>query len=264
MAIAALALPSTSVAAPTRDIREVQSQVRDLQMSAASATERYNDAQGRLRETQQRLVGIENKVRREKNELAVSMASVNDLARGVYMSGGIDNSLQVLLADDPTDFLAQSAALDMVAQSQAASLRKTRTAQLRLAQSEAQLVDQETIAKDFRDEMDAAKGEADERLAAAQAVLDSLQEAERQRLAALEAQQREQSLAAAQQASAAVASSSGGGSDSGGAGAAGGGYSGGGRAAAAVQYALSQVGKSYVAAAAGPSSFDCSGLTMAA
>jgi len=264
LATAALALPVTSVAAPARDIREVQAQVRDLQMSAASATERYNDAQVRLRETQQRLVGIENKVRREKNELAVSMASVNDLARGVYMSGGIDNSLQVLLADDPTDFLAQSAALDMVAKSQAASLRKTRTAQLRLAQSEAQLVDQEAIAKKYRDEMDAAKGEADERLAAAQAVLDSLQEAERQRLAALEAQQREQSLAAAQQASAAVASSSGGGSDSGGAGAAGGGYSGGGRAAAAVQYALSQVGKSYVAAAAGPSSFDCSGLTMAA
>lgn len=264
LALAALALPSTSVAAPSRDIREVQAQVRDLQMRAASATERYNDAQGRLRETQQRLAGIENKVRREKDELAVSMASVNDLARGVYMSGGIDNSLQVLLADDPTDFLAQSAALDMVAQSQAASLRKTRTAQLRLAQSEAQLADQEAIAITYRNDMDAAKAEADDRLDSAQAVLDSLQEAERQRLAALEAQQREQSLAAAQQASAALASSSGSSSDSPGADAAGGGYSGGGRAAAAVQYALAQVGKSYVAAAAGPSSFDCSGLTMAA
>ena len=248
----------------------MQTQVRDLQMRAASATERYNDAQGRLRETQQRLAGIENKVRREKNELAVSMASVNDLARGVYMSGGIDNSLQVLLADDPTDFLAQSAALDMVAQSQAASLRKTRTAQLRLAQSEAQLADQEAIAISYRNDMDAAKAEADDRLDAAQAVLDSLQEAERQRLAALEAQQREQSIAAAQQASAALtsgssgSSSSSGGSDSTGAQAAGGGSTGGGRAAAAVSYALSQVGKSYVAAAAGPSSFDCSGLTMAA
>jgi len=205
LAATALALPATSAAAPARDIREVQAQVRDLQMSAASATERYNDAQGRLRETQQRLAGIESKVRRERDELAVSMASVNDLARGVYMSGGIDSSLQVLLADDPTDFLAQSAALDMVAQSQAASLRKTRTAQLRLAQSEAQLVDQEAIAKSFRDDMDAAKGEADERLAAAQTVLDSLQEAERQRLAALEAQQREQSIAAAQQAGVSLA-----------------------------------------------------------
>jgi hypothetical protein len=40
LATAALALPVTSVAAPARDIREVQAQVRDLQMSAASATER--------------------------------------------------------------------------------------------------------------------------------------------------------------------------------------------------------------------------------
>ena len=37
-----------------------------------------------------------------------------------------------------------------------------------------------------------------------------------------------------------------------------------GRAAAAVQYAMAQVGKSYVYGAAGPNSFDCSGLTMAA
>ena len=37
-----------------------------------------------------------------------------------------------------------------------------------------------------------------------------------------------------------------------------------GRAAAAVQYALAQVGKAYVYGAAGPSAFDCSGLTMAA
>ena len=37
-----------------------------------------------------------------------------------------------------------------------------------------------------------------------------------------------------------------------------------GRAAAAVQYALAQVGDSYVYGAAGPSAFDCSGLTMMA
>ena len=37
-----------------------------------------------------------------------------------------------------------------------------------------------------------------------------------------------------------------------------------GRAAAAVQYALAQVGDAYVYGAAGPSAFDCSGLTMSA
>jgi cell wall-associated NlpC family hydrolase len=117
--------------------------------------------------------------------------------------------------------------------------------------------------------MDSAKADADGNLADAQAVLDSLQAAERQRLAELQAQQQRDSQAAAQQAQQAIAassSSSGGGDSSGGGGdgdsSAGGGYSGGGRAAAAVQYALSQVGKRYVAAADGPDSFDCSGLTM--
>ena len=37
-----------------------------------------------------------------------------------------------------------------------------------------------------------------------------------------------------------------------------------GRAAAAVNYALAQVGDAYVYGAAGPSAFDCSGLTMMA
>ena len=37
-----------------------------------------------------------------------------------------------------------------------------------------------------------------------------------------------------------------------------------GRAAAAVRYAMAQIGKPYVYGAAGPNSFDCSGLTMAA
>ena len=37
-----------------------------------------------------------------------------------------------------------------------------------------------------------------------------------------------------------------------------------GRAAAAIDYAMAQVGKSYVYGAAGPSAFDCSGLTMMA
>jgi cell wall-associated NlpC family hydrolase/outer membrane murein-binding lipoprotein Lpp len=258
-----------SLAAPSRDIRQVQAQVRDLEMKAADAAERFNAAQAKLNDTTQQLSGIRNKVDREREDLAIAMASINDLARGVYMSGGVDSTLQVLLAEDPTDFLAQSAALDQVAQGQAAGLRQTKTAQLRLAQSEAELSDKENIAQSLRNEMDSAKADADGNLADAQAVLDSLQAAERQRLAELQAQQQRDSQAAAQQAQQAIAassSSSGGGDSSGGGGdsSAGGGYSGGGRAAAAVQYALSQVGKRYVAAADGPDSFDCSGLTLAA
>ena len=295
-ACGALVLGLTTVptaAVPSRDIREVEAQVLDLEMRASAAAERYNEAQLKLDETQTRLGGVKNKVDRERQELAVARASVNDLARGVYMSGGMDTTLQVLLAEDPTDFLAQSAALDQVAQSQAASMRRTQTAQLRLAQSEAELQDQERLAQGYRDEMASSKQSAEQSLDEAEAVLANLKEEERQRLAELQAQREAEEREAAAQArrlladqqaqqnqqdgpgqqqqddSGAGDENNGGQEPSGGSqpegpAASGGGFTGGGRAALAIQYALSQVGDRYVAAAAGPDSFDCSGLTLAA
>jgi cell wall-associated NlpC family hydrolase len=253
-------LPSAS-AVPSRDINQVRDQVRSLEFRAEAATERFNSARNQLADVQDTLAGLQRKVKRERAELQEILSAVDDLARATYTSGGIDTSLQVLLAEDPTEFLAQAAALDQVAQSQASSLRRTQTARLRLAQSEAAVEDKESIAQNYRDEMSEAKNEADEQLDEAQSILAGLEEEERRRLAALAEEERRQSQAAAAAASAALnqAPSSGSGPSN-----VGGGYTGGGRAAAAVSYALAQVGNRYVAAAAGPDAFDCSGLTMTA
>ncbi len=86
------------------------------------------------------------------------LGAVDDLARAAYTSGGLDTSLQVLLSEDPNRFLAQAAALDAVQRGQASALRKTATARLRLAQSEAAVLDKEARAKDLRDRMKEAKG----------------------------------------------------------------------------------------------------------
>jgi cell wall-associated NlpC family hydrolase len=261
---AAVIAPSTS-AAPRRDINQVRNQVRDLQARAEAATERYNNAAGQLAGVQATLDSLKQKVAREREQLQVVLSAVDDLARAAYTSGGMDTSLQVLLADNPTEFLAQAAALDQVAQSQAASLRRTQTARLRLAQAEAEVKDKEAIAQKYRDEMAGAKDEANQELDDAEGILAGLEAAERARIAALDEQDRLAGLAAAAAAQAQISSTGGGGGGGGtGPDSAGGGYSGGGRAAAAVSYALSQVGDRYVAAAAGPDSFDCSGLTLAA
>jgi peptidoglycan hydrolase CwlO-like protein len=98
-------------AAP-RDLQQVRDQVRTLQAKAEAATERYNKARNELNDVQTALAGLKKKVRRERAELQVILSSVDDLARSAYTSGGIDTSLQVLLAEDPTEFLAQAAALD--------------------------------------------------------------------------------------------------------------------------------------------------------
>lgn len=255
MALTGVVVAPSAQAAPK--LEQVRLQVQDLESKAETATERYNEARNELADVQQTLATLKAKVRRERKELRAILGSVDDLARATYTSGGIDTSLQVLLAEDPNEFLAQAAALDQVQQGQASALRRTQTTRLRLAQSEAAVADKERIASRARSKMSDSKKEAEEKLREAQALLDSLEQKERDRLAAMARSEREAAVAAAAAASAAI--SSGGGSGS-----SGGGYTGGGRAARAVQYALSQVGDRYVAAAAGPSAFDCSGLTMQA
>ena len=259
LAIAGL-IATGGISAPAQaapNLEQVRLQVQDLESKAEAATERYNEARNELAEVRTQLDALKAKVRRERREMREILGAVDDLARAAYTSGGLDTSLQLLLSEDPNEFLAQSAALDAVQRGQASALRKTATARLRLAQSEAAVLDKEARAKDLRDRMKEAKDEADDRYADAQKILDNLEEEQRQRLAQMARNEREAARQAA--AAAAAALNSGGGSSS-----AGGGFTGSGRAAKAVQYALSQVGDRYVAAASGPSAFDCSGLTMTA
>ncbi|MSO27565.1 MAG: hypothetical protein EXQ60_05810 [Candidatus Nanopelagicales bacterium] len=256
VAVICVGFGSIALAAPAaaRDLGEVREQVFELEAKAESAHERFNDAQARLNEIDDALATLKNKIAVERRELNAISGAVDDLARATYTGGGVDPSLQVLLAEDPAQFLAQASALDQVAKGQADALRASQTARLRLAQSEAALQQKEAAAREVRAEMADAKREAFDRLTEAEAILNSLEAAERQRLSAMAASERQASLAAAAAAAQALNSSS----------TSGGGYSISSRAIAAVRYGLSQVGDRYVAAATGPSSFDCSGLTMSA
>ena len=250
--VASGVLVTPAHAAP--DLQQVRMKVMDLESKAESATERFNESRNELQDVRRQLDALKAKVKRERREMREILGAVDDLARAAYTSGGLDTSLQVLLSEDPNEFLAQAAALDAVQRGQASALRKTATARLRLAQSEAAVLDKEARAKDLRGRMKEAKEEANDRLAEAERVLANLEEKERRRLARLAREEREAARAAALAAQAELNSSS----------SAGGGFTGSGRAAKAVMYALSQVGDRYVAAAAGPNSFDCSGLTMTA
>lgn len=286
-----------SQAAPSRDLDQVAAQVRDLQMQAGAAHERAEQARDRLAGIQEKLGTVTNRLERERREMRVMQSTIEDIARATYARGGLDPTLQVLLAEDPAEFLAQAAVMDQLQQVQVDQLRGAQTTRLRLAQTEAEISDSEAQAQQARADMAQAEAQVSERLAAAENVLADLQEEERQRLAELERERRQQQLEAAreaaalarEQAQAAAAANaaanndasagdtsgssepSGGGSggDSGGAvdsgpSQAGGGYTGGSRAAAAVQYALSQVGDPYSFSANPPSSWDCSKLTAAA
>jgi len=290
-----IAAPASN--ADAEKIAQVEAYLADLEMQAAAAHGRLEDAEYNLAEINAKIDKTQGKVSQAKSDLKDTQGSIGRYAAAAYRSGGIDTSLQLLLADDPQEFLDSAVVLDIVANSQNAALRKGQVARLKLAQATAELSQQQEQAESVLAEVSALKADFDEKVAATENYLGQLKEEERRRLeeerkrreaearaaaaAALAAQQ-----AAAEQAAQNSSGSSGSGSSSssgggttsanggpndGGSESAGGGgaYSGGSgvssdRAAIAVAYALAQVGKPYSFAAQPPSSWDCTKLTSAA
>ena len=256
LAFTAVALGSSSgMAAPQADLREVEAQVRDLEMQAGAAHEEASRAADRLSAVRQKLDSVQGRLQSQRKELNQTQAVLEDLARSLYASGGIDPALGLLLAEDPVEFLAQASVMGQVASSQAGLIRQAQTGRLRLAQTEAEAADQEAQAKALEAEMSSAEARVTERLGQAQSVLGNLREEERQRLGRLQAERLEQQREEASQAAETFTSGSA---------TSGGGYSVSSRAQAAVRYALAQVGEPYSFSARPPNSWDCSKLTAAA
>ena len=248
-------------AAPQADLDQVAAQVREIEMQAGAAHEEASKAAADLAAVRNKLDSVRNRLARERDELQATQGVLADLARGLYASGGFDPSLHVLLADDPIEFLAQSAVMSQLAASQATKIRQAQTDRLRLAQTEAEISDKEAQAQELQQEQAKAEQQVSQRLEDAQALLATLQQAERERLAREQAQQRAQEEADARAAASQLAAAgSGGGQES----QVGSGYTGGSAAARAVSYALSQVGDPYSFSANPPDSWDCSKLTAAA
>ena len=248
-----LAVAPAALASPHPSIAEVEAQLQILGAKAEVASERYNAAhevyvglQGKLKATRARVAAQQATLDRVE-------ASIGAFAAATYQTGGIDASLQLLLADNPTQFLAQASVLDQIATNQNTALRGTRVARLALLQAQNTLAQEEALAATQNKLMASAKVSIDANLAAVKHLLGSMQATERARLAKIEANRRAAQIAAARAAAAAAGGGSGGGIPS---------VSG--RAGIAVRYALSKVGDRYIPGNNGPNSFDCSGLTSAA
>jgi cell wall-associated NlpC family hydrolase len=272
-------------ASPQR-IAEIEAYLEVLGMEEAAANEQVLTAEYEYGEVQDKITRTKDKIKRAKAEVQQTSRSIGQFAASAYRSGGIDSSLQLLLVDDAQQFLDQSVVLDIVASSQATALRKGQVARLKLAQAEAELIQQELQAQTVLATMEANKEKLSEKVAATQAYLGQLKEEERQRL---EEERKRREAASRAAAAAAAAAFNAGGSSSGGSSSGttaasggpndngelttgGGNYSGGSgvssdRAAIVVAYALAQVGEPYVTTPPGarpPDSWDCTKLTAAA
>lgn len=185
---------------------------------------------------------------------------VGAFASSAYKAGGLTPMASLLDSGSPQNFLDQMATLNHLSQEQRSTLNQLTAAQRVLAQQ------QQQIASALKTQQTAEKKAAQTK---------SQLQSDLAKAKALQAQQRAAAAAAAARAAATsspTASSSSATTSTSRASrgttrpAAPPAYSGpaSGSAAIAVRFAYAQLGKPYVWAAAGPSSYDCSGLTMAA
>ncbi|MGH8776440.1 MAG: NlpC/P60 family protein [Jiangellaceae bacterium] len=249
--IGGLTLAPVGHADPQLTLEEVRTKVDDLNHKAEQAAERYNAATDELAEIQRRLEGAAANVERQQIRVNELTADMGGFAAASYRAGGIDPTLNALMASDPADFLAQASVVDAYANQQADQLAAVAVQRQRLEQD--RLLADEELGRLEAVEADLAEQQAvvERHLADAQELLDGLEAEER---AQLDAERAERARAAA-----ADRASRGGGSDeslpdvpaSG-------------RAKIAVDFALAQLGEPYQWGAEGPGSWDCSGLTMMA
>jgi cell wall-associated NlpC family hydrolase len=247
LAVAALAvLPLTGANAdPPISPAQARAELSRLEAQVDEAVESYNDARIELGKAQRHAAAVQARVARAEKRLVSMRARMGGFASAAYQSGGIDSFVTLMTTSNPQTFLDQATALDQIARDQAGQLRQLKGAahELKAQQAEAKAAVAATHAVERR--LAAAKAAIETKVDRQQRLLDIV-EGRAARAARLA---REAAYARQQRASRSVSRSYYNGPASG-------------RAKIAVAEAYRQLGKPYRWGAAGPDSFDCSGLTM--
>ena len=233
-ALGGLAVQATMPANAAPDIETVKKKVDRLYHEAEIASERYNTVNEQLKKSRAAIASLSADSTRQQNAVETMRGQVASLVVQQYQGQALSTASQVVLSDDPQTFLDNLTAISAY-DSQRGQVMNDYTLQLaRLelrkaavkAESKQLAVLEKKLAKD--------KATIDDKAAEAKSELDKLEAAQRAKLMSGSFSGPLPNVPAS------------------------------GRAKAAVDYAMAQVGKAYVWGAAGPSAFDCSGLTMAA
>ncbi|MDR3035942.1 MAG: C40 family peptidase [Kitasatospora sp.] len=255
-AAAAVALSAQSGAhadpAPTKD--QVKAQVDELNEQAEVKTEALNASVEKQQALQQQVGQLQDQLARQQEHVTTAREALAGIAAEQYRTGSMPQTMQLMLSSSPDTFLGQAGALNAVGSTQADLLKTFKDEQAQLdaqrKEAESKLAELDTTTKALK----ADKEDVQAKLAKAQDLLNTLTQQEREQLAAAEAKAADEAKAkadAAQQSQRASrdttrvelnapASSS---------------FSGN-----AVGAAVSKLGSWYSYGAAGPSTFDCSGL----
>jgi peptidoglycan DL-endopeptidase CwlO len=204
-----------------------------------AATEAYDLASSQAATLQQKVNTLQAQISSTTTEMSSLQRTMGLQAAQQYESGGMSQTLELALESSPESYLNKALASNEISQKEA-QLLKT------LATDKAQIAADQKLASTELTQQQAAVATAQKQktaaLAAASSAKTLLSSLTAEQQAAI--QKSEEGVSASTVTVTATATSS--------------------RAATAVAYAKSKLGDEYVYAAAGPDTFDCSGLTMEA
>lgn len=230
-------------AAPS--LNDVRTKVRILQEQAAAAGEAAQQAKVEYKSLNRKLESVQRQAAADAATVAKFKNSLGAIAREQYKNGSMSQSLELLFSSDPKLFLAAAGSLESVTRKQSLQLKQYSVAKQRLTATSLTVNDKLVLAKRAQARFIAQEKAVKDKLAAAQKLLNSLSKAERERLARLNdnAENADQKKSLAQAAKLNLGS---------------------GRGSIALRFSIKQIGDRYVYGAAGPTLWDCSGLTMRA
>ncbi|MFD8511782.1 NlpC/P60 family protein [Streptomyces antimycoticus] len=217
---------------------QVKAKVDEYQRQAEEATERYNGAKDKADQAREALDALHDQAARRTTRLNTARNALGAFATAQYRSGTIAPALQLALSSSPGQYLQRASLAERAGSRQAALIASVGRQERKLRQVRGEAADRLAALRASQTAAAHHKRTVQQRLAAADRLLDRLTLAQRQRLLAA----RDGDEAHADGTGSPIT----------------------GRAARAVSYAYAALGKPYVWGATGPHGYDCSGLTQAA
>ncbi|MEU2393654.1 NlpC/P60 family protein [Streptomyces sp. NPDC007369] len=233
---------SAAPALPKEPSTTVRSQVDRLFEEAERATERFNEAGERADRLRADIDRAQDRLARGQDRINTMRGLLGAFAGAQYRSGGIDPAVELMLSEDPDDYLDKAATLGRLTDHQTRQLGELRKEQRRLGQQRGEAARKLAELEAVRADVARQKRVVTAKLAAARRLLNEMPAQERADFErASRSGGREGALPDPAAGSPGPSS---------------------GRAAAAVQAARSAVGRPYIWGSTGPSGFDCSGLMV--
>ncbi|MFE2879116.1 NlpC/P60 family protein [Streptomyces roseus] len=251
LAVSAMTGAAQAAPAPApgaKSLEQVRQEIDELYRQAGTATDAYNLAESEAKAQSAKIVEIAKQVVAGQDRITALKNRAGAAARAQYRSGGMPAGARLALSGTPSQFLDGA---DRIRQGEKATtdlLSEMNRTQSDLQQYAKDASAQWEKLEANRIKQENAKKQIEEKIKSAETLESKLEAEEKARLIQLEqeAQYKAQTAWLSTGVLKEISSSA---SESG---------------KKAVQYATAQMGKPYVWGAAGPDSFDCSGLTSQA